>query len=136
MAYSNLRNALSFVAAADLSSHQFKIVELASTEKQCRLAEGGEGFGVLQNHPESGEHATVMTDGETKVIAGAALAYGNYVTAKSGGWAIPVNSGDVPPLLIMGRVMTAAASGGIATVHISRMLAHNVVSGSIAAALP
>lgn len=136
MAYSNRIISETLTAAADLSTHQFKIVELSATEGEGGLAAAGQFYGVLQNHPQSGEAMTVAVEGETKVIAGAALTYGDYITTKSGGWVIPVNSGDAPPLIIGGRVKLGASSGGIATVAIDKMLATNVVSGSIAAALP
>jgi len=136
MAYNNQQRSLAMEAAADLSSHQFKIVELTTTANNVQLAQLNAGFGVLQNIPQSGEAATVAVDGESKVIAGAALTVGQYVTAKSGGWAIPVNSGDAPPLKIMGQVMLGASSGGIGTITIRHMMVPNVISGDIVAALP
>lgn len=136
MAYNNQQRSIALDAAADLSSHQYKIVELTANANECQLAAAGAGFGVLQNIPQSGEAGTVAVDGESKVIAGAALSIGEYVTAKSGGWAIPVNSGDAPPLKIMGQVMLGASSGGIGTITIRHMMVPNVISGDIVAALP
>lgn len=134
MAYANNLSCVPLEANADLSSHQYKIVEMLSTGKAA-LAATSRAFGVLQNIPKSGEAATVAIDGESKVIAGGTLGIGDYVTALSGGWAIKINSGDAPPVHVVGQVMASAASGFIATVLIRRNVISNVVSGSIAAAL-
>lgn len=135
MAYSKLECCVTHEANVDLSSHKFRIVELMTTGK-VRPASGGTGEGILQNVPQSGEAASVAIDGESKIIAGEALSIGDYIVAKSGGWAIAVTSGDALPLKVMGKVLVAAASGGIATARIEPQFITNVISGSLVAGLP
>lgn len=135
MAYHNNLSCRTHSANADLSSHQYKVVELLN-DNAVDLAGAGLGYGVLQNIPQSGEAATVAVEGETKVIAGEALTINDHVTTKSGGWVIAVTSGDAPPLQVMGVMVTAPSSGGIGTMHINRNVIANVVSGSIAAGMP
>ena len=87
MSYNNNQRSITLEANADLSSHQYKIVELLSDHK-CDIADLRAGFGVLQNAPQSGEAGTVCVDGETKVKAGGTIAVGNHIhCVASGGWA-------------------------------------------------
>jgi hypothetical protein len=130
MAYANRLECVTLASSQDLSTHQYKIVEMNSSGKAA-LAALSRGFGVIQNHPLAGEAATVAIDGESKVIAGAALTIGDYVSAKSGGWAVKVNSGDATPIHVIGQVMMGAASGFIGTVLLRRNVIGDVVSGSI-----
>ncbi len=73
MAFSNRLENITLEANADLSAHQFKIVELLSTGL-ADIADLRAGFGVLQNVPEANEAATVAVAGDTKVIAGSNIA--------------------------------------------------------------
>lgn len=131
MAWQGNIRALTLEANADLSAHQFKIVELMSTGL-AQLAQARAGFGVLQNIPEANEAATVAIDGETKFIAGGTIAIGNHImSTKSGGWGIAVISGDLTPMQVLGVALTSAASGGIATMHLRPYTIPSVVSGSI-----
>lgn len=76
-----------FVAAADLSAKQFYIVKLDSSSNGVALSAAATdtSIGVLQNTPASGEAATVRFLGTSKVVAGAAITKGAYVTADSSG---------------------------------------------------
>ena len=135
MAYNNLVRCLGFPANADLSSYKFRVVELLSTGK-VDLADLGKGYGVLQNIPKSDEMATVAVTGESKAVAGGTISIADHVRATSGGWLVKANSGDAPGIMILGQAMTAAASGALFTVDLRPAVLANVVSGSIAAALP
>ena len=74
------------VAAADLRTKQFYCVKVDSAAKIALCSAAGESvFGVLQNDPNTGEAAAVMTTGVTKAVAGAALAAGAYVTTDANG---------------------------------------------------
>ena len=131
MSYNNRQQAITLSANADLSSHQYKIVELLS-DGTCDIADLRAGFGVLQNIPQSGEAATVCIDGETKVMAGGTIAIGNHIhCVASGGWAGAVASGTLTPHTVLGIALEAVASGGIFTMQMMRYHQASVVSGSI-----
>lgn len=131
MSYNNRQQSLPFAAGADLSSHQYKIVELNS-DGTVDISGLRGGFGVLQNIPQSGEAATVCVDGETKVKAGGAIVIGNHIhCVASGGWAGAVASGTLTPVNVIGVALEAVASGGIFTMHMNRYHQASVVSGSI-----
>lgn len=60
------------VAGADLRTHQFKFVKLDSSGNAVLASVAGEGvIGVLQNKPNVGEAAQIMTIGVTRIIAAA-----------------------------------------------------------------
>jgi hypothetical protein len=135
MAYHNNLFCQSFEANADLSNFKYRVVELLSTGKVA-LAALGKGYGVLQNIPKSTEMATVAIEGQTLAIAGGTISIADHTRATSGGWLVKANSGDLNGIMLMGQAMTAAASGGLFTVDLRPQVMANVVSGSIAQALP
>lgn len=96
---------ISIAAGADLSALQYRAVQidgtLATTNKNAA--------GILQNKPQTGEHATIGYDGHLKGIAGAALTGGTDVKVSSGGFLTAVASGDSS----RGKVVTAASSGSV-----------------------
>lgn len=131
MAYSNEIRAVTLEANADLSSHQFKIVEMLSTGL-CDISDLRAGFGVLQNIPEANEAATVALDGETKARAGGTVAIGDNIhCVASGGWAGAVTSGTLTPVNVLGVAMSGAASGDIFTMTMQRFNIPSVTSGSV-----
>lgn len=131
MAYNNRQSSLPLPANADLSTHQYKIVELLSTGK-CDISDLRAGFGVLQNVPEADEAATVCIDGETKMIAGGTIAIGNWLhCVASGGWAGAVTSATLTPVNVIGVAMEGVASGGIFTAHMRSFTIPSITSGSI-----
>ena len=103
---------ITVVAGADLSSQQYKNVNLSGV-----LATSSTNFyGILQNKPQSGEHGTVRWLGYTKAYMPVSIGGGSFVgqsDSNSGELAI-VTSGGVAD----GRIIIAAASGGIATVQL------------------
>lgn len=122
MSFKNFQETMTFKAESDLTGDQFKIVELTSTAHGVELGAAREGFGVLQNHPKDNEAATVALSGVTKVIVGAAVSVGNFLTSAATGFAIKTISGDATARRVFGRALTAAASGSIATMLIDRQL--------------
>jgi hypothetical protein len=81
MATENAVLDMSFVAAEDLSSDQYKFVVLNSSRQVRRPDAAGEiALGILQNAPASGEAASVRVIGTSKLTANAALAVGKFVS--------------------------------------------------------
>ena len=74
---------ISFIAAEDLSSHQYCFVHQA-TDTTCDLMDGATEYpiGILQNAPESGEVAVVRITGTSKLVMNAAVAVGTKVKAE------------------------------------------------------
>src|SRR3990172_684575 len=71
--------------------------------------------GVVQNKPEAGDHMTVVALGESKVLCGSGgLTAADPVTVVASGYFAKCNSG----YYLIGRCITAAASGGIANVFV------------------
>ena len=106
----------SFIASTDMRSHQFHIVDLTAAAFKVNLAAALKAFGVLQNNPNAGEHASVVVEGETMVAVGAAVSVGDWITAAATGWGAATTSSV--DQLILGRCITAAASGMLATVDV------------------
>lgn len=72
---------VTFEAAEDLSSDQYKFVVLNTSRKVRRPDSADElAIGVLQNAPGSGEAASVRVHGISKVVANAALTVGKMVS--------------------------------------------------------
>jgi len=72
MAYSAPGIDLSFVAAEDLSGHQYRfVVQAGDDDVQMSDAATDWPVGILQNNPEAGETAVVRVSGVSKLAAGA-----------------------------------------------------------------
>ncbi len=97
------------VAGADLSAAQYKIVGptgvLATSPTNP--------IGVVQNKPQSGEHATLRTTGLSKVVMAGSVGVGAFFgqSATTSGMGAVVTSGG----MAFGRIVTACDSGMIAT---------------------
>lgn len=119
MAYKNFQDTLTFRAASNFADDQFKVVELTGNPHEVELATVGDlPVGVVQNHPNSGEAATVALAGITKAIAGGAVAAGKKVSAAATGFVTQTISGGIE-IAVFGRALTTAASGGIFTLLIA-----------------
>lgn len=119
MAYSNGLRCITLQAAGDLSTRQYHAIDL-SGNLGCVLPAANKGHGILQNHPNSGEAATVAVDGETRARAGGAISQNDYVTAAATGYLTAVGSAGTNGR-VLGRAKTAAASGSIFTMEINVM---------------
>ena len=113
MAFKNFQQTLTFKAGSDFAADQFKIVELTGNAHEVDLSAVGDlPVGVVQNHPNSGEAATVALSGITKVVAGGAVAAGKKVSAAATGFATQTISGGIE-IAYFGKALTTAASGGL-----------------------
>jgi len=74
---------ISFVAAEDLSSQQYRFVHQA-TDTTVDLMDGATEYpiGILQNAPESGEVAVVRVEGTSKLVMNDAVAVGTKLKAE------------------------------------------------------
>lgn len=101
---------LSVEASADLSAAQHHFVEVDSNGRLTVSNSAGESvFGVLQNTPNAlGRVGTVMKDGVSKCVAGAAVAAGALIQTNASGRGITAVSGD----FVVGRALDAAANNG------------------------
>lgn len=81
MATENAMQTVSYVAGADLSTHQFKFVKLNSSGQIILASALGEAvIGVLQDNPIAGQPGQVCIGGQCKLKMGAAVAAGTQVT--------------------------------------------------------
>ena len=86
---------ITLTAGADLSSSQYKIVQLSSANTVTLATAATQTIlGVLVNAPGSGEAAEVAIEGVCKVIADGSVAVGNLVTADSNSVATSVTQAD------------------------------------------
>jgi len=107
MAFENPVLVLSLPAAADLSSSQHFIVKTSSGT--AALAGAGDvAMGVLQNDPVSGEAASIMVAGVSRLVAGAVIAEGAQVAADANGKGRTATTGDI----VLGIALEAAGADG------------------------
>ncbi len=102
----------SFKAGADLSTHQFKCVELsaADTVTLCNAATDV-CIGILQNKPKSTEAAAVMHIGRSQALAdgsGTAIAVGDFVGPNASGLLVKKATADFRTLGVALAAATAA----------------------------
>lgn len=80
---------ISFLAGEDMSSHQYRFVELQSSGYVHKADSGSATyapFGVLQNEPKSGEEAAVAVMGASKlVIDSSGASFGAWLTCDGSG---------------------------------------------------
>ena len=97
------------VAAADLSTHQFKLVKMTATG--INVAGAGElTIGALQNKPAALDRAATVwgTGSVSKIVAGAAVLAGASVAADATGRAVTAVLNDN----IAGVALDAAGAAG------------------------
>jgi hypothetical protein len=81
-------------AAGDLSTHQFKGIACDNTGKAALAGAGVAIVGVLQNKPSAANQAaTIMAEGVTPGVAGAAVAAGASVEMDANGLFITLAAG-------------------------------------------
>lgn len=106
MAVSNFKITTTFTAGEALTTHQYFAVAL----NDGQIANNGEeASGILQNKPASGEFGTMAWAGESKYIAGAAIAAGDKLTVTTSGYMITAGSDDP----VVGETKGAVTSGSI-----------------------
>lgn len=111
MSVSNWNVAVTIVAGADLSARQYRAVNISGVLSTSAT----NGFGILQNKPQSGEHATVVVVGVTKFLGAAAIAAGAFIgySGTTSGFMAAVTSGGIAA----GRVLIACTSGYTGTAY-------------------
>jgi len=128
--YHNETERRSKVASVDLDTSLFHAVDLISNVNgKVTLAAAGGGYGILANKPKAGEDASVIVDGESEVRVGEAVQAGAFAVAAGSGWLVnyvasfQVASGGVlASKIVMGRFVTGAASGMLATLDVDPQL--------------
>jgi hypothetical protein len=111
----------SFVAGEDLRTKRFYFLKLHTdgTVLLC-AADTDNPIGILQNTPNTGQMATVMVDGVSKVVGSADLALGDLVGTTSAGKAATYAHGTDTTKYIVGRVIEEnSADGGVASIIFS-----------------
>lgn len=113
------------IAAADLTSKQFRFVKLtgddvvnvcsAVTDVPC---------GVLQDKPQSGAAADVMTLGLSKLVAGGPIAAGDRIGSDANGAAVKLTEGTDTTKYVAGHARQAAVAGDIFTAFIDCIRPH------------
>lgn len=123
-----------FVAAEDLSTAQYKFVELAQTgafpEGGLFVASSAQSvIGVLQNAPKAGQEAEVVLVGITKVKTSqyGNITVGGRVTLQAVATGPAGAVTDTGNGWILGRALTSANGGEIATIAISTPAANYFV---------
>jgi hypothetical protein len=113
------------LAAADLSSDQFKAVTVGTTGVSLVASQGAGQIKVLTNKPILGQACNLVDLGETKLVAGAAVAKGallmtdssaRFITYVNNGVNVPVGECRVPASvagdIFTGLIWPTPAAGG------------------------
>jgi len=111
---------ISFIAEEDLSSYQYRFVALSTTQNYVKAIDttAEEVIGILQNFPESGETASVMVKGISKVVAAESLNANDicdaeFISGTDSGKAIPVAEGGQRLCVVL---IAASAENKLASV--------------------
>lgn len=110
-----------FVAAADLSSSQYKFVKLDSDGKVVIVSGATDRpIGVLQNAPVAGQEAEVLIVGGTKIVTGTGgLTEGAVIKTSSAGLAVATTVGTDTTHYILGTALTQTAANEYVTAVIN-----------------
>lgn len=101
-------------AAADLSGKQFYFVKLDSNGKAAVCAAATDvPIGVLQNKPTSGQAATILCVGTSKVSSDAALNEGDLIGTSADGQADAKTPGSDTTNYVVGQMITATGGAGV-----------------------
>ena len=101
---------ISRVASGNLTARQFSFVRGSGNDVMNYVTSGGLMLGVLQNHPNDNQMATIVVAGPTKISMGASLGPNVFVTGDTAGLAIrAAGSGSY----VGGMLITGAVSGAI-----------------------
>lgn len=92
------------VATADLSSSQYKFVNLDGT-----LSGAGELAFILVDKPGDTEVGTIVLQGKEKVTAGGSITKGDKIASDASGDAVTATTGDE----VLGIAMEDAADGDV-----------------------
>lgn len=113
MAYEIPGFSFTLVAAADLSANQFKFVKLDTNGLAAAIAAATDlPIGVLQNAPISGQEATIVVDGITKLQGDAALTPGLAIGTSADGQADAKTLGTDITEHVVGTVLEGCGAAG------------------------
>lgn len=100
----------SLAAGADLRTKQYFAVKLDSTPDVNLCSTAGEAaLGILQNEPNTGEEASVMVSGITKVSCGGTVAVNDKVTTDANGEIVKAVGGQH----YIGKMLQAGVDGDV-----------------------
>lgn len=123
MAYEEILKTISAEAAADLSAHQFKIVQQTTTGINLANATS-DLLGVLQDKPAAlGRAGSVAVAGVTKLkctaaAAGTAIAAGDLLASSTVGLGVKAAASTSVNVNIIGEAMEALSTGNSATLSV------------------
>lgn len=104
---------VSIPAGADLSTKQYRFVDLSSGKLAVVSSAGGDAIGVLSDKPDAaGVPGRVVVAGITKVVLGATVAVDAYVQSDANAAAITASSGDY----VLGRALEGGDAGEIISI--------------------
>jgi len=84
---------ISLLAAADLSTYQYRFVKITADNTVDVCGNGEKAFGILQNKPTAaGKAARVRVFGVSRVEMHTTCAFGDYVGSQASGEAVPVTA--------------------------------------------
>lgn len=100
-------------ADADLSANQYRFVTPTAANGCALAGANARALGVLQNKPTLGLAAEILTEGQTRVVAGGVFAIGDYVKTDANGRAVQV-AGEAAGVIVelVGIALEAAAALG------------------------
>ena len=114
------------VAGADLSALQYYFVKLSTTDTVVVCAAATDvPIGILQNAPTSGQEATIMVTGISKVNSNAALSIGDLIGTAGDGQADAKVPGTDTTEYVVGVVLeSSSAAGALATATVNCLNPH------------
>jgi hypothetical protein len=120
--FSNAAVKTSFTAGADLSSAQYKFVELDNATGNVVAVNGATDrpIGVLQNAPTSGQAAEVTIVGGTKLVAGGTASAGQPLFSNASAVGVTLAFGTTgSAAFVVGSFVEPAAAGAITSVVVN-----------------
>jgi hypothetical protein len=118
-------------ADADLSTHKYKLVKLTATGVALASVLNERVLGVLTNKPNAaGKSAQIQVAGVAKLMAGAAVARGDFVKVDATGRAIPqtAEAAGVQVYVIGQALEAAAAAGDLIAVKLQGLVTNLAIS--------
>jgi len=108
---------MTFKAAADLQSYQYRIVYVSAADSVTFATSATTvAIGILQNDPDENEAAVVRVCGTSKIKMEDAESIGALVTASATGMGV---SADTDKDWVIGTLLEAASAGDIVEILIS-----------------
>jgi hypothetical protein len=103
-------------SGADLTGQEFHFATVDGNGALVLPALGGDAYGVIQEGKPVGQHSTVATGNQLKVVAAVAINEGDKITTAADGRARVVAAGQH----VLGRALSAAAAGELVEFNFER----------------